>query len=272
MEQKEEGKFKRFLKWIRRALSVLTANKYTTIAGALTFFLIMSFVPFFFFLTTLFARSGISPEKVISLELFSWAQELLLLVIDNAERTYATGAGIVFILTTLFSSTSFFYHLRRSGEILYHYPRKKKGWKVRLSAVFLTIFVLVFLFLSGAGLIGAGILLKRLPKPIFYALIYSLLFAIGFLAAWLLNLYVCPYRCKPQDTLLGSLFTAFAWLVASFAFALYFEFGNKEKLYGALTFIIVFLIWLYWLMVCFTAGAVYNRHRMEVRTLRHKTL
>ncbi len=271
-EKAEEGKFKRGVRWLKRALTVLTANKYTTIAGALTFFLVMSFVPFFFFLTTLFARSGIAPEKVLALDLFAWAKELLLLVIENAEKTYDAGAGVVFVLTTLFSSTSFFYHLRRSGEILYHYPRKKKGWKVRLSAIFLTVVVLIFFFVSGAALIGAGVWMRGFPKPIFYVMMYSIVFTIGFLAAWMLNFYICPYRCRARDILIGSLFTAFAWMVASLVFAVYFELGNKEKLYGALTFVIVFLIWLYWMMICFTAGAVYNRHRMEVRGLRHKTL
>ncbi len=271
-ETEQKSRFKRAVLWVKRAAGVLTANKYTTISGALAFFLVMSFVPFFFWLTTLFARSGIRPEAVLELELFGWAKEFLLLIIQNAEKTYAAGAGILFVVTTLFSSTSFFYHLRRSGEILYNYRRRKKGWKVRLSAIFLTLAVLLFFFLAGAAFIGAGIYLKFLPRPVFYLVIYSMIFAVGFFAAWILNSYICPYRCRPRDILLGSLLTALAWMAASGIFALYFELGNKEKLYGALTFVIVFFIWLYWMMICFTAGAVFNRHRMELRGLEHKTL
>lgn len=267
-----EGKLCRLWKYIKRAIRVLTANQYTTIAGALTFFLLMSFVPFFFWLTLLFGRAGVKPEAVLELELFGWAKDFLLLVIKNAEAAQSSGAGILFLLTTLWSSTSFFYHLRRSGEILYQYRRHKNGWKVRISAVLLTLFVLVFFLASGALIIWISLLVKKFPRWLFYLIVYSLVFAVGFFAAWILNLYICPYRCKIYDVLIGSLITAFAWLVASGVFLIYFELGNKEKLYGALTLVIVFLIWLYWMMICFTAGVVYNRRRMKIKGLEHKIL
>lgn len=266
------GFFRRTLHWGRRAFRVLTANKYTTIAGALAFFLIMSFVPFLFWLTLLFGRASFETESILELELFGWAKDLLVLVIKHAEDTQASGAGILFLITTLWSSTSFFYHLRRSGEILYNYRRQKHGWKVRISAILLTLFVLIFFVAAGALFVWISLLVRKLPRWIFYIIIYSLVLTIGFCAAWILNNYICPYRCKPTETLLGSLYTAIAWLVASIVFLIYFEFGNKEKLYGALTLAIVFLLWLYWMMVCFTAGVVFNRHHMKTKGLEHKTL
>lgn len=271
-KEQKSGRLSRAFAFLKRAGKTLSAEKYTTVAGALTFFLLLSFVPFVFWLTTLFARSGIAPEQLASLHLFGWAEEFLLLVIGNAERTYAAGAGIVFIATTLFSSTSFFYHLRRSGEILYKYKREKKGWRVRLSAIFVTLAVLLFFFVAGAAFLGAGIFLSFLPRPILSIILYSMVFSVGFFAAWILNSYICPYRCRARDVIPGSLLTALAWMAASGVFSLYTSLGNKEKLYGALTFVIVFLIWLYWMMIVFTMGAVFNRHRMEIKGLKHKAL
>lgn len=269
----EEGK--RLLQTaVRRgkgAWSVLAAHRFTTIAGTLVFFLIMSLVPFIFWLTLLFDGIATDPELLAKLELFDWAKELLSFFSKNAAHD-ATGVSIFFLVTTLWSSTGFFYHLRRSGEILYHYARKKHGWKVRLSALLFTFLLFVFFAVSGALILGIIYITRPLPVWLSRILIYALVLVIGFFTAWLLNTYVCPYRCKPSDTVLGSLFTAFAWLVASGAFALYMRFSNQEQLYGALTAIIVFLLWLYWIMICFTAGVVYNRRRMEVRHLEHKKL
>ncbi len=263
--------FKRAFAYGRRALKALTAHRYTTVAGALAFFLVMSFVPFLFWLALLFGQTGLETETVLELGIFGWAKDLLIMLLSNAEGA-AAGAGAVLLLTTLWSSSAFFYHLRKSGEILYAYRREKHGWKVRLSAILVTFAVLLFCLAAGAALITAMISARKLPRPFFYLTVYSLVLTIGFLAAWILNCYICPYRCKPHDTLLGSFFTALAWLVATGVFSVCIRFGNREKLYGALTLAVVFLIWIYWMMICFTAGAVYNRRRMKIRGLEPKEL
>lgn len=270
MERAAKGTFMRVAGRVKRAYAVLADYKYTTIAGTLVFFLIMSLIPFAFWLTLLFGRTP-GREEVLQLELFGWARDLLAFLIHNAEEATA-GVSVIFLATTLWSSTGFFYHLRRSGEIIYSYKRKKHGWKVRLSAAALTLFVLVFFAAAGALIAGVAYLVRRLPPWLSYPAVYSVVLVTGFFAAWLLNAYICPYRCKPRDTVIGSIYTAFAWLFASAVFSVYLNFSNSEKLYGALSLVIVFLLWLYWMMICFTSGVIYNCRRMEVRGLQHKKL
>lgn len=259
------------MKNIGRAYGVLAEHKFTTIAGTLVFFLIMSFVPFSFWLALLFGRAGLDTDQILELELFGWAKELLAFIKNNAEGA-TSGASVFLIATTLWSSTGFFYHLRRSGEIIYRYRRKKHGWKVRLSAVILTFVLLIFLAAAGAALIGVILAAKYLPRALYYFTVYSLALCFGFFAAWILNVYICPYRCKPYETVTGSLLTALAWLIASVAFAVYLTFSNHERLYGALSLVIVFLLWLYWMMICFTAGVIFNKYRITARDKEHKTL
>lgn len=262
---------KKAWRWGRRAFAALSARKYTTVAGTLAFFLIMSLVPLTFWLVLLFGNSAFDVEQIMEHELFGWARELLVYLKQNAVGATA-GASALFLVTTLWSSTSFFYHLRRSGEILFDYRRKKHGWKVRLSAVLLTFAVLAFFAAAGSLLLGVDHFSRYLPVWLFYLVFYALLLLLGFFAAWILNAYICPYRCRPREIALGSLLTAFAWLAASGAFTVYLHFTNQERLYGALSLVIVFFLWLYWMMICFTAGVVFNRHRMNLRNLEHKTL
>lgn len=113
--------------------------------------------------------------------------------------------------------------------------------------------------LAGGAMLAVTLLTRRLPLWLAIPADLAALLVIGFLAAWLLNVYACPYHGKGRALALGSFLTALAWLIASAAFSVYFRFSNPERLYGALSLVIVFLLWLYWLMICFTAGMVFNR-------------
>lgn len=261
------------MQWIaraKRAYQTLAYHRYSTVAGTLVFFLILSLVPFVFWLTLLFGSSFLEVPLKNS-GLFDWAEDLLVLLRENA--AYAGGGvSLIFLLTTLWSSSAFFYHLRKSGEILYETRRTKHGWKVRLSAILLTLAVLIFFAVAGTLLFAAGVLSRFLPPWISYPAFYALLLALGFFGAWILNGYVCPYRVRPSETALGSFLTALFWLLASAAFSVYLHFGNKEKLYGALAFLFLFLLWLYWMMLCFVAGVIFNRVRLGKRKREQKIL
>ena len=248
----------------RAAWNVLAAHRFTTVAGTLVFFLIMSLVPFLFWLSLLFGGADALLDRVLELELFGWARDLISFLRANAEGATA-GAGIFLIATTLWSSSAFFFHLRRSGEIIYDVRRRGKGLRVRLSAILFTLAAMLGLTLAGGAVLGLTLLTGRLPMWLSVPADLASLLCIGFLAAWLLNVYACPYRGETRALAPGSFYTALAWLVASAAFSVYFRFSNPERLYGALALVIVFLLWLYWLMICFTAGMVYNRRALTAK-------
>ena len=255
--------FQRAMHRLRAALRIFSHHRATTIAGTLVFFLIMSLVPFLFWLTLLFGGTEGMLEQVLELELFGWARDLLLFLKDNAQGATA-GANIFLLATTLWSSSAFFYHLRRSGEIVYHERFARKGWRVRVNAIAMTVAVMLLFALSGGVMVFLSLITRRLPRPVGYVVLYAALLLFGFLAAWLLNVYVCPYAHRAGQLAFGSFLTSLAWLLASGAFSVYLMFGSKEKLYGALTLIIVFLLWLYWLMICFVAGVIFSKHRMKM--------
>lgn len=255
-------RFRRLAARVRRAVSVLAQHRVTTIAGALVFFLALSIAPFVFWLTLLFGKTASAGEALLTLAPYEWAQELASSLRENAEAA-SEGAGILFLLTTLWSSTSFFYHLRKSGEILYGYRRTARGWRVRLSALAVTLGVLLFFAGAGCVAFAGAVAVRVLPPVLGYPALFALLFLLGFFAAWILNAYVCPFRTRPAETIPGSLVTAALWLAASLAFAVYLRFSSGGKLYGALALVTVLLLFLYWMMICFTAGAVFNRCRLR---------
>ena len=70
----------------------------------------------------------------------------------------------------------------------------------------------------------------------------------------LLNFYAAPKQAVEKRAL-ESLLVAVLWLGASTVFLVYARFGNKEQLYGALSLLIVFFLYLYWMMICLARGS-----------------
>ena len=243
---------------VRGAFSYLSSKKYTTLAGTMAFFLVMSVVPFLFWLTLLFGRLNIDFTRIFELGIFSEVKDLILYFRDSAQSATA-GASVVLLVTTLYSSTNLFYHMRRSGDIIYDSRRKKGSIALRLSALGLIFLVMLLLF-SGIGvfLLGNDILVRIFPSFVAQIGVYALFGVFAFALVLLLNLYICPYRIGVRSAVWGSLLTVLLGGLASFGFSVYTQFSSMEKLYGAAVFFILFLLWLYLLMLCFVIGVVFN--------------
>ena len=255
-------RLRRVYDFFKSKYDLLSFRKYTTIAGTLVFFLLMSIVPLAFWLTLIVGRLPIDTEGLLSLSVFGSVREVLVYVQREAENA-TVGASILLLLTTLYSATNLFYQMKRSGELIYDYQPKRQGWRIRLSALLLlmvvmaTVVVFLLVFALGSFLFSRIVLGKWV-----YVADYVLLAAVAFFLVFLLNLYVCPYKVKVRRFLPGTIFTVLAWIVSIIGFSIYLKISNVGKLYGAFSAIIVFLLWLYVLMVCFIIGIILNSEQV----------
>lgn len=256
-------KFGDFINKAKGEYAYLKSKKYSTAAGALVYFFVMSVVPLVFWLSLLFGRAiGENYGAILDLKIFSGFDKLITYIIDSASAA-AGDAGIILPVTTLYSSTSLFYHFRRVGEIVYG-TGGGNGIKVRLSAL-----ALMFLVITAMAVIIAAfstayyIIYKHVGGLTAKIALYAFLFAAAFLFAVILNLYICPFRLKIADVLAGSGITTLLWAVSAAAFVVYLFFADAEKLYGAVSAVIVFLLWLYVMMNCFVIGAVFISARVK---------
>lgn len=258
-------KIKSVYLFLRDKYRLLVEKKYTTLAGTLVFFLVMAVMPLAVWLTLVFGRLHLPVENLIEMPVFSSVKNILLYIRKEA-RTQTAGASFFLVATALYSATGLFYHLRRSGELIYGYNRVKSGWKIRVSAVFITFAVML---LSGFGVLViafGGLLLNKLFTGwIATALGYLLMIVVSFFLILLLNAYACPYKVPLKDYFFGSALTAAAWAVALVGFAVYLKFGNSGRLYGALSAVIVFMLWLYVLTVCFISGMILGSEKIKAK-------
>ena len=249
--------------YVRRKYRLLARKKYTTVAGTLVFFFIMSIVPLSFWLTLLIGKLPIDTDKLLNLPVFESVKNIFSFVRQEAQNATAS-VSIVLLVSTLYSSTNLFYQMRRSGEIIYDYRRIKTGFRVRIGALALTgIIILMMIIFLGVFALGTFLFSRFLP--IFWERLadYVLLLLLAFALVWLLNMYICPYKTRMRLFLSGTALTVVAWVLAVAGFSVYLKITNMDKLYGALTTVIVFLLWLYVLMICFIAGVIFNSEKIK---------
>ncbi|MBQ8885286.1 MAG: YihY/virulence factor BrkB family protein [Clostridia bacterium] len=251
--------------FVKEKYGVLSEKKYTTIAGTLVFFLIMSLMPLAVWLTLIFGRLDVPLDRLLDQPVFQSVKKVVSFVREQAASA-SRGVSFVFIATSLYSVTSLFYHMRRSGEIVYEYSRIKSGWRVRVSALVFTFAVMLLSVLSVfVFALGAFLFSKLLSSWAATLLDYLLLLALSFFLVWLLNYYICPYRVLFRELVGGTAITIAAWAVALVGFSVYLKLGNTGKLYGALGVLIVFFLWLYVLMICFVSGVIFNSEKIRAR-------
>jgi len=256
------GKVRLIFRKVKENYDLISAKKYTTIAGTLVFFLIMSIVPLTFWLSLLFGKLPVGSDQILSLPVFETVKEMLLYI--QSEAASATdGASVLLLVTTLYSVTNLFYQMRRTGEIVYDYRLRRQGVKMRLYALALLFFVMIFsvfivIFFTFLSFLSAMLFSSVVEKIVDYLLLTVGAFAL----ILLLNAYVCPYKVPLTTFLPGTAFTVGAWSVSLVGFAVYLRFSSVTRLYGALSAIIVFLLWLYLLMIGFVVGVVLNSKRV----------
>lgn len=228
----------------------------------------MSLAPFLFWLTMFLGKVDL--DKLASIALF----EAILPILKELQAAAggATGsAGIVLIATTLYSSTNFFYHLRRSGEIIYDSKFKKSGIRLRLASLGL-IAATILLIAGAVAAVVAGERVLRVFVNAWVAefIIYAAALTMIVFVAALLNLFICPYKITLKEVITGSLLTVLLWLVCGGGFVVYLRFADPVRLYGRIASIIVFLLWCYLMMNSFVIGVIYNgRHSVHLRHVVH---
>lgn len=137
---------------------------------------------------------------------------------------------------------------------------------MRLGALLLMFAMILLAVVSATVLAGGAFVFSRIfPRWLELTADYGLMIAISFFLALLLNFYVCPYKTKIKELLPGTLITVAAWAIALIGFTVYLKIGNMGRLYGALSAIIVFMLWLYVLMICFVAGVIFNSEKISAR-------
>ena len=247
----------RFFNKIIDMYKILIKKDYSTHSGAIAFFLIINGGSIAFLM--LFISQLLNIDLPITNDILKSFFNTIENNIDDSNSFY----NIFFISASIFGASSLFYHLLKIGEIIYERKNKKISFLKRITAI---IFLTTFIFI-----IEICVILLVLSRNVFSNFIWLLLknvifIVLPFIIALCINFFVIPDEVKLKNILKGSLITTFLWYCLTFVFSIFVStFQNYKAIYGALTFFIVFMVWVYLIAQGLVIGIIFNEQTKNVK-------
>ena len=250
--------FSIFFKYYKK----LTKKSYSTLSGSIAFFLIInggSIAYLIMLIANLFDFELVIDNPSINVFLKGIESR-----IDYSNKFFT----IFFIITSIYGASSLFFHLLKTGEIIYEEMNDKFTIIRRLTAI---IFLTTTLFIIELFFILLVLGNNVFPNYFWHVIKYIILLFIPYVISICINFFVTPHAVKFKEINKGACFTTVFWYVVTIGFTIYLKvFTNYKAIYGALTFFIVFMIWIYLLAQGLIIGIILNYYEKEknVRLLR----
>jgi membrane protein len=257
---------------IKRTVKEVSADNVLGLAAQLAYYLLLALVPAVVFLV---AITSFFPPRLIQDALASMAGVLpadVFRIFQDQLRSLSGGrdGGLLtfgFVMA-LWSSSAAMVAITDALNRAYDIEERRPWWKVRLTAIALTIalaiFVLVAVFLVMVGPTLAEWLASRMGLGSAFAVAWKILqwpaiLALMAFAIGLIN-YFAPDAEQDWEWITpGAIAATLLWLLASLAFKLYLaNFADYNETYGSLGGVIVLMLWFYLSGLAILVGAELN--------------
>lgn len=261
----------KLIDWVQNLLKKIRKDRLAAYSGQSAYFIILSFLPFLLFLLTLIQHLPIDMENMMD--------AIFLVIPRSYETTVAailndihveSGATIlsVSVIITIWTAGKGIMALSDGLNSVQEIEENRNYFILRLKAALYTLlFAIVIIFTVIVLVFGNRIyswLRTAIPNMPEYSQILSMLqsfIAIGFYIL-IFTLFYKVLPAKPMKTLKqlpGAIFTTAGWMIGSYIFSLYVEYSSSSSyMYGSLTYLILFFIYLYLMMYIFFLGAELN--------------
>ena len=252
MDEEKKNIIQLMLGFVRRA----NGDHVSAYAAQAAYFLIMSFIPFILFLTTLIRYTPLSYNVVRDAIVGFVPGNLQTFVLSIVVEVYKRSTAIVPLsaLMALWASGKGMQAIINGLNTIYHVKETRNWLMNRIYSVFyMLLFVLAIIVTLLVLVLGNRIQMavqKTIP-------------ILGRLMARMMGARtVLPNRKATfKSQLPGAFIIATAWLIFSYGFSLYFEFfPNFGNMYGSLTALIMVMLWLYVCMNLILYGAEINAY------------
>lgn len=267
---------KRFPFIIRWFIHKFSENTLSIHSAHVVFFVMVSFFPFVMFFFTLLRYTPLSEESLIRLLdsiVPGGFSHILTSWINEAYRQSSGTILSITVITTLWSGSKGFMGITYGLDKIYGAKNNRNWLWNRFSSLMYTIAFAIILLISLIVLVyGNRILLAidsflSIETPLFigiFSLRSILGFSIFFLFFLLLYTFIPDRKTKLRNEAPGALFSSVLWILFSYIFSIYIDyFTNFSSVYGSLTYIVLFMLWMYICMDILFTGALINRFLAE---------
>ncbi len=242
----------------------------SSLASSVTFFFIINGGSLFFLLALTLNLFNIEFKEYV-LEANQTLKTIILYFETNA-NIYYRPFYFILTITSLWSSSTLFYHIIGVGELIYQKKRKAYPFFYRLvSILFVFIFIALLLIAFIVAVFTSYLLihLKSFYLRLCLRLILYLIIPLFVISFFML--FVPPIRLKLKQVKKGMYFTLVSFILITVGFRIYLVIFDKYKaIYGALTFLIIGMIYIYLLIYFLIIGLLINM--LENRKIKEKSL
>ena len=256
---------------IYKIIHKLRQDHVSAYAGQSAYFTVLSVLPFLLFLLTLVQHLPIELEDILETLYYiipeSYESLIRSVFYDIHVESGKTLLSISLIIT-IWTAGKGTLVLSNGLNAIYELEDDRNYFELRFKAMIYTVlFALVIVFTMLFLVFGNRIYkllyvgFVYLPKPIRILTLSRTVIAFAvFLIIFTLFYSFLPARRQPVlRQLPGAVFTTLSWMLSAYIFSLYVDSSSMNSyMYGSLSYIILFLIYLYMLMYLFFIGAEIN--------------
>ena len=241
-------------------------------AAQAAYFLIMSFIPFILFLTTMIRYTPLTYNMVSETIRAFVPHNIQNFVLTIVSEVYGRSTAVVPIsaIMALWSAGKAMQSLTNGLNTIYHVKETRNWLMTRLYAVIYTLLFgiaiiasLLLLVLGNQIQIVAGEYLPILGRVIGKVIgaRTAMVFAGLFLVFLILYKMLPNRKATLKSQVPGAILIAAGWSLFSYFFSIYFDmFPGFSNMYGSLTALIMVMLWLYICMNLLLYGAEINSY------------
>lgn len=236
------------------------------------FFLIISFFPFIMLLISMIQFFPVEESTLMRLFSEVFPVEVNAMIISVINEIFHTTASSTLIsitaLTTLWSAGKGFLAIMKGLNAVYEIKETRNYFLLRAISAFYTLIFAVMIIATMILFVFGNRLyfwiehkLPGLTDTAFLIISMRTILGLAILIIFFLIIYiVIPNRkAKFMSELPGALLCAAGWMGFSYAFSYYIDnFSNYSSMYGSLTAVVLFMLWMYFCMYLMFLGAEFN--------------
>ena len=256
---------------IKKFLTRISDDRVGVYSAQASFFIVLSAFPIIMLVLTIVGLTSIPQEAVLSVA-DQLAPEILSPLIKQViEEMYVKSSGTIISITAItaaWSASKGVLSIMRGLQSIYHIKDDRYYIHQRIVSMLYTIIFIVIVVFTLAILVFGNRLYHFLAtkSPLLYNILGLFIKNRALLSMCILILFfIMIYKTVRKSNLSvgdmfpGALFSASGWMLFSFVFSLYIDnFADYSYMYGSLTTIILFMLWLYACMYILFIGAELN--------------
>ncbi|KYZ77452.1 hypothetical protein AXX12_04900 [Anaerosporomusa subterranea] len=240
-------------------------------SAQITYYLILAFFPFLFFLINLLSFTPLSNKLLITNFSIILPADTAMMIKNTLVQTVQAKSKtllLIGMLGSLWAASRGMASIIRGLNHSYGVKESRHFFKLNgialMSTIGLTVMIIFSLFMIVFGrIIGSYVFGLVGAKTLFYSIWSFLRYGISLtfmvVTFYLLYTYLPNRKLKFKNVMVGTTFATFGWVSASLLFSFYVNsFANYELIYGSLGGVFGLIIWLYISTLIFLIGGELN--------------